>query len=105
MNKSEYIQKSIRITEEDQNNNDEVLFDSIIEGSDISKITYKENINIVNNSNNFDEMASSKINDNNSFISQVQNIQNAVKRNNYSPHNGKDLQSLMQSPMSQLATN
>ena len=35
----------------------------------MSKISYKETINIVNNSNNFDEMASSKINDNNSLIS------------------------------------
>jgi len=58
------------MTGEEQNaNHDEVLFDSIIEGSDMSKISYKDSINIMNNTNNFEEMASSfKQNEENSMF-------------------------------------
>ena len=51
----------MRITEEDENNNDEVLFDSIIEGSDVSNISYKETIDVISNSNRFEQNKSKQL--------------------------------------------
>ena len=66
---SDYIDKPLMTGEEQNPNHDEVLFDSIIEGSVMSKISYKESINIMNNKSNFDEMASSKIHEESFFQS------------------------------------